>query len=122
MSDLNLEDKLCKNLEDSCIKAYKFGQQSMQAEINQHQLEVHSLGEANLNQAMMLAKKQEEIDSLKAQLNNMEACYIQKKKEVEGQQGRVSKALNFINNWWHPDLDQKLFVEAVAKALRGEHD
>lgn len=27
------------------------------AEINQHQLEVHALGEANLNQAMMLAKK-----------------------------------------------------------------
>lgn len=47
-----------------------------QAEIDQHQLEVHSLGEANLNQAMMLAKKQEEIDSLKSQLNNMEACYI----------------------------------------------
>ena len=33
MSDLNLEDKLCKNLEDSCIKAYKAGQQSMQTEI-----------------------------------------------------------------------------------------
>lgn len=54
---------------------------SQQAEINQHQLEVHSLGEANLNQAIILAKKQEEIDSLKAQLNNMEACYIQVKKE-----------------------------------------
>ncbi|WP_426978674.1 hypothetical protein ACNFX6_06565 [Acinetobacter johnsonii] len=60
------------------------------------------------------------IDDLKAQLNNMEACYIGKKKQVEDQQGRVSKALNFINNWWHPDLDQKLFVEAVANALRGE--
>lgn len=60
------------------------------------------------------------IDNLKTQLNNMEACYIEKKKEAEDQQGRVSRALNFINNWWHPDLDQKLFVEAVANALRGE--
>lgn len=52
-----------------------------QAEIDQHQLEVHALGEGNLNQAMMLAKKQEEIDSLKTQFNNMEACYIALKKE-----------------------------------------
>lgn len=28
------------------------------------------------------------IDNLKAQLNNMEACYIEKKKEVEGLQGK----------------------------------
>lgn len=52
-------------------------------------------------------------------LGNMEQCYIEKKKEVEEVQEKVSKALNFINNWWHPDLDQKLFVEAVEKALRG---
>lgn len=30
--------------------------------------------------------RQQEIDQLKAQLNNMEACYIEKKKEVEGLQ------------------------------------
>ena len=30
--------------------------------------------------------RQGEIDELKAQLNNMEACYIEKKKEVEGLQ------------------------------------
>ncbi|QIC70773.1 hypothetical protein [Acinetobacter indicus] len=46
----------------------------------------------------------------------------EKKKEVEEVQGKVSKALNFINNWWHPDLDQKLFVEAVTKALRGANE
>lgn len=49
----SLEEKLCKNLEDSCKKAYKAGQQSMQAE----------------------------IDQLKVQLNNMESCYITVKKE-----------------------------------------
>ena len=55
-----------------------------EAQINQHQLEIHALGEANLNQAMMLAKKQEEIDDLKSQLNNMEQCYIEKKQQIDG--------------------------------------
>lgn len=32
--------------------------------------------------------RQEEIDDLKNQLNNMETCYIEKKKEVEGLQGK----------------------------------
>lgn len=32
--------------------------------------------------------RQQEIDQLKAQLNNMEACYIEKKKEVEELQGK----------------------------------
>lgn len=34
MSEMNLEEKLCKNLEESCIKAYKAGQQSMQEQLN----------------------------------------------------------------------------------------
>jgi len=33
--------------------------------------------------------KQKEVDSLKAQLNNMETCYIEKKKQVEELQGRI---------------------------------
>ncbi|WP_423854111.1 hypothetical protein [Acinetobacter guillouiae] len=41
---------------------------------------------------------------------------------VEEKDKRINQALNFINNWWHPDLDQKLFVEALGKALRGEHE
>lgn len=44
------------------------------------------------------------------------------KDEVDEKDKRITRALNFINNWWHPDLDQKLFVEAVGKALRGEHE
>lgn len=43
MSDLNLEDKLCKNLEDSCIKAYNAGQQSMQAKIDELQNRVDEI-------------------------------------------------------------------------------
>ncbi|EXA68346.1 hypothetical protein J504_0370 [Acinetobacter baumannii 348935] len=34
-----------------------------------------------------LRKYEKQIESLKAQLNNMEACYIEKKKEVEELQG-----------------------------------
>lgn len=32
--------------------------------------------------------RQQEIDQLKAQLNNMETCYIEKKKELEELQGK----------------------------------
>ena len=108
------------------------------AEINQHQLEVHALGEANLNQAMMLAKKQEEIDDLKAQLNNMEACYIQVKKELEDQHKKVDEVLEYLdgesaNRWglWKEKADMfdqgasNAFEEAywvAKKALRGEHE
>ena len=63
MSEMNRENKLCKSLEDSCIKAYKAGQQSMQAR----------------------------IDDLQSQLNNMEQCYIGKKKECEDQQKENSE-------------------------------
>jgi len=56
VSEMSLEEKLCKNLEDSCIKAYKAGQQSMQE-----------------------------------QLNNMETCYIQMKKERDELQGRIDE-------------------------------
>ena len=34
-------------------------------------------------------EKDLEIADLKAQLNNMEACYIEKKKQVEGLQGQI---------------------------------
>ena len=38
------------------------------------------------------------IDNLKAQLNNMEACYIEKKKECEGLQGQLNKHTECIEN------------------------
>ena len=87
---------------------------SQQAEIDQHQLEVHSLGEANLNQAMMLAKKQEEIDSLKAQLNNMEACYIGKKKECEELQAQLNKHSECIENLVNQKAD---YLDRVTRAI-----
>ena len=91
MSEINLEEKLCKNLEDSCIKAYKAGQQSMQAEIDQlnsvldertkEWLQAIECGTYFENVAKPLKA---ENDSLKTQLNNMEQCYIEKKQQIDG--------------------------------------
>lgn len=76
------------------------------------------------------------IDNLKAQLNNMEACYIEKKKQVEDQHKRVDEVLEYLdsesaNRWglWKEKADMldqgasNAFEEAywmVKKVLRGE--
>ena len=80
--------------------------------------------------------RQGEIDDLKAQLNNMEACYIEKKKEVEDQHKKVDEVLEYLdgesaNRWglWKEKADMldqgasNAFEEAywmAKKALRGE--
>ena len=63
--------------------------------------------------------RQQEIDQLKAQLNNMEACYIEKKKECEELQGRIDEALSVTGNYCDED-DAALLVFVLEKALRGE--
>ena len=76
------------------------------------------------------------IDNLKAQLNNMETCYIEKKKELEDQHKKVDGVLEYLdgesaNRWglWKEKADMldqgasNAFEEAywmVKKALRGE--
>ena len=60
-----------------------------------------------------------EIDNLKAQLNNMEACYIEKKKQLEELQARANKALSVTGNYCDED-DAALLVFVLEKALRGE--
>ena len=76
------------------------------------------------------------IDDLKAQLNNMEACYIEKKKELEDQHKKVDEVLEYLdgesaNRWglWKEKADMldqgasNAFEEAywmAKKALRGE--
>jgi hypothetical protein len=67
----------------------------------------------------MLKEKQAEIDSLKAQLNNMEACYIEKKKQVEELQARTNKALSVTGDYCDGD-DVALLIFVLEKALRGE--
>lgn len=58
-------------------------------------------------------------DDLHCQLNNMEACYIKKKKEVEELQARANKALSVTGNYCDED-DAALLVFVLEKALRGE--
>lgn len=71
--------------------------------------------------------RQAEVDHLEriislrdAQLTEEIAISIKWISRSEEKDKRINQALNFINNWWHPDLDQKLFVEALGRALRGE--
>lgn len=54
---------------------------------------VYFLGNEHKVSEMAWNHQQAIIDDLKAQLNNMEACYIEKKKQVEDQQKRVDGAL-----------------------------
>lgn len=80
----------------------------------------------------------EENDRLKAQLSNMEACCIEKKKEVEDQHKKVDEVLEYLNGesanrWglWKEKADMldqgasNAFEEAywmVKKVLRGAND
>lgn len=82
--------------------------------------------------------RQAEIDQLKAQLNNMDACYIEKKKEVEDQHKKVDEVLEYLdgesaNRWglWKEKADMldqgasNAFEEAywmAKKVLRGDSD
>ena len=61
--------------------------------------------------------RQGEIDQLKAQLNNMEACYIEKKKQVEELQGRIDEALEDLE---YPTAPWDETIASVVKVLRGE--
>ncbi|WP_191112835.1 hypothetical protein [Acinetobacter lwoffii] len=59
----------------------------------------------------------EENDRLKAQLNNMETCYIEKEKEVEELQGRINEALEDLE---FPTAPWDETIASVIKVLRGE--
>ena len=55
-----------------------------------------------------------EISQLKAQLNNMEACYIEKKKECEELQGQLNKHSECIENLVNQKAD---YLDRVTKAI-----
>ena len=90
------------------------------------------------DQAEVWNHQQTIIDNLKAQLNNMEACYIEKKKELEDQHKKVDEVLEYLdgesaNRWslWKEKADMldqgasNAFEEAywmAKKALRGGHE
>ena len=69
-----------------------------------------------------LRKYERQIESLKEQLNNMEACYIEKKKEVEGLQGQVSEALEEIQRALNccESTETACVLGELVKVLRGE--
>ena len=136
MSEINLEEKLCKNLEDSCIKAYKAGQQSMQAIIDDL---IYKAKLRESDHQALLVKYQatkkcwedmgKKCESLKAQLNNMEACYIGKKKQVEAVSQVLCELKKSLKDFQEMDLYDKGYrvtteyvIADLEKALRGEHE
>lgn len=56
-------------------------------------------------------------EELKTQLNNMEACYIEKKKECEESQVRIDEALEDLE---YPTTPWDETIASVVKVLRGE--
>ncbi len=99
---------------------------------------VYFLGNEHKVSEMAWNHQQAIIDDLKAQLNNMEACCIEKKKELEDQHKKVDEVLEYLdgesaNRWglWKEKADMldqgasNAFEEAywmVKKALRGDND
>lgn len=78
-----------------------------------------------------LRKYEKQIESLREQLNNMEACYIEKKKQVEDRQKRIDeykKLTTSIRNefdLWSDDSEFADVIEAQIEnleALRGAND
>ena len=68
-------------------------------------------------------KQQAIIDNLKAQLNNMEACYIEKKKEVEDQQKRIDAVKAIMNEYYTGSFDESAEMAGlISLALRGDND
>ena len=64
--------------------------------------------------------RQEEIDDLKTQLNNMEQCYIQAKKERDELLSRVTKAQGCFQDFYSTGYHVHIFE--ADEALRGEHE
>lgn len=58
------------------------------------------------------------VDNLKAQLNNMEACYIEKKKQVEGQQKRIDAGLEITKQGIRKQGGD-YYLEKLEQALKG---
>ena len=75
------------------------------------------------------SQQQAAIDELQSQLNSMEACYIEKKNQVEDQQKRIDKALICVDRatdgyygFSEEGGDTDNLAKHLEKALRGEHE
>lgn len=71
--------------------------------------------------------QQAEIDDLRSQLNNMEACYIEKKKQVEAVSQALCELKESLKDFQEMDLYDKghrvtteYVIADLEQALRGE--
>ena len=78
---------------------------------------VYFLGNEHKVSEMAWNHQQAIIDQLKAQLNNMKACYIEKKKQVDELQKRIDEALEDLE---YPVAPWDETIGSVVKVLRGE--
>ena len=120
--------------------------QHQQAKIEKLEIELSTTKQVLGNVIDMEVAK---VDNLKAQLNNMEACYIEKKKECEELRGQIDASkssqpklhkteigdcLHFSTTMFHDGKATCFDCDAVVnhkrevigvmqtKALRGEHE
>jgi molybdopterin converting factor small subunit len=78
---------------------------------------VYFLGNEHKVSEMAWNHQQAIIDQLKAQLNNMKACYIEKKKQVDELQNRINEALEDLE---YPVAPWDETIGSVVKVLRGD--
>ena len=142
MSELNYKELQEKGVFDVPYKAFQF-MQHQQAIIDDliYKAKLRESDHRALLVKYQATKKCWEdvsgkCEELKTQLNNMEACYIEKKKQVEDQHKKVDEVLEYLdgesaNRWglWKEKADMldqgasNAFEEAywvVKKTLRGE--
>ena len=90
---------------------------------------VYFLGNEHKVSEMAWNHQQAIIDDLKAQLNNMEACYIEKKKQVEAVSQVLCELKESLKDFQEMDLYDKghrvtteYVIADLEKALRGDND
>lgn len=90
---------------------------------------VYFLGNEHKVSEMAWNHQQAIIDDLKAQLNNMEACYIEKKKQVEAVSQVLCELKESLKDFQEMDLYDKghrvtteYVIADLEQALRGAND
>ena len=90
---------------------------------------VYFLGNEHKVSEMAWNHQQAIIDQLKAQLNNMEACYIEKKKQVEAVSQALCELKESLKDFQEMDLYDKghrvtteYVIADLKQALRGDND
>ncbi len=58
-------------------------------------------------------------ESMKIRIDEVQESNLNLEGECVHLQKRIDTALNLIGNWWHPDVDQKLFLTELERVLQG---